>query len=124
MSDENSDGSSVKFLSFTQSTLKLNIPPALDVRLVNKAIYLITWQLIWLLKYVITCVPLFSLIQIFPPRKSKLDYPVFYFVVVVLPIIFIGCYYRNSCGIRLLKVVQYLLLKLRINIHLVKILKR
>ena len=37
-------------------------------RLVNKAIYLITWQLIWVLKYVITCVPLFSLIQIFLPR--------------------------------------------------------
>ena len=47
MSDENSDGYSVKFLSFTQSTLKLNIPPALDLRLVNKAIYLITWQLIF-----------------------------------------------------------------------------
>lgn len=106
MSDENSDGYSVKFLSFTQSTLKLNIPPALDLRLVNKAIYLITWQLIWVLKYVITCVPLFSLIQIFLPRKSKLDFPVFYFVVVVLPIIFIGYYYWNSCGILLLKVFQ------------------
>ena len=47
MSDENSDGYSVKFLSFTQSTLKLNIPPALDLRLVNQAISLIKWQLIF-----------------------------------------------------------------------------
>ena len=93
----------LKFLSFTQSTLKLNIPPALDLSLVSKAIYLITWQLILVLKYVITCVPLFSLIQIFLPRKSKLDYTWFcpLFLLVIIIGILVGYsflkHFNNSC---------------------------